>query len=56
MRKAKLRLCQKFYTEAILQKFDMENSKPAHTPIVMGVKLIKATKQSDTVDITNISQ
>ncbi len=43
---------QKAYTEAVLRKFGMENSKSGSIPVTPGIKLIKATEQSDTVDIT----
>ncbi len=33
---------QKAYTEAVLRKFGMENSKYTSTPVTPGVKLIKA--------------
>ncbi len=35
---------QKAYTEAVLRKFGMENSKSAITPVTPGIKLIKATE------------
>ncbi len=46
---------QKAYTEAVLRKFGMENSKSASIPVTPGIKLIKATEQSDTVDIYTVS-
>ena len=37
-------------TEAVLQKFGMEHSKPANTPVAEGTKLVKATEESESID------
>ena len=47
----KLRIDQKGYIEMILQRFEMENSKPVATPIATGTKLTKATETDQIIDI-----
>ena len=37
------------YTEKLLQKFGMHNSKPASTPTNFDAKLVKEAKDSDSV-------
>ena len=37
-------------TEAVLQKFGMELSKPANTPVAAGTKLVKAAEESESID------
>jgi len=41
---------QPAYTESVLQKFGMENSKPVRTPVDTGMKLVKATDDEECVD------
>ena len=41
---------QPAFTESILQKFGMDNAKPAKTPANVNGKLSKATPESETVD------
>jgi len=41
---------QPAYTESVLQKFGMENSKPVRTPVDTGTKLVKATDDEECVD------
>ena len=41
---------QAAFTESILQKFGMDNAKPAKTPANVNGKLSKATPESETVD------
>ena len=41
---------QPSYTEKLLKKFGMENSKPVSTPLSTDVKLIKKTEASDSCD------
>ncbi len=41
---------QPAYAESVLQKFEMENSKPVNTPIDPSTKLVKTTEDVDIVD------
>ncbi|PIK49151.1 putative Gag-pol polyprotein [Apostichopus japonicus] len=41
---------QPVYTEKVLQKYGMENSKPVSTPVEVSSKLVKATEESELVD------
>ena len=43
---------QPAYTQAVLKKFGMENCEPARTPVSSGLKLLKATDESDSADAT----
>ena len=43
-------ISQPAYTEAVLQKFGMELSKPANTPVAAGTKLVKAAEESESID------
>ena len=40
------------YAKAVIEKFGMEHSKPARTPMAQGMKLLKATEHSEMVDAT----
>ena len=44
---------QSTYTEAILQKFGMENCKPLSTPVDVGSKLTKGTEDGEYIDKTH---
>jgi hypothetical protein len=46
----KLWIDQSGYIDMILQRFDMENSKPVTTPIATGTKLVKATDKDEVID------
>lgn len=50
LEKGKVWIGQQAYTKAVLEKFGMEHSKPAKTPLASGTKLLKATEQSEMVD------
>lgn len=41
---------QPLYTERLLQKFQMQESKPVSTPVNPGVKLVKKTEQCESFD------
>ena len=41
MKEGKIRIAQKQYTEEVLSRFGMENSKPVSTPLDPGTKLVK---------------
>lgn len=41
---------QPAYTKAVIEKFGMEHSKPARTPMAQGTKLLKAIEHSEMVD------
>ena len=43
---------QPAYTQVVVKKFGMEHCKPANTPVIPGTKLLKATEQSESVDVT----
>ncbi len=43
---------QPAYTQAVIKKFGLENSKPVSTPVNPGTKLLKASDESETVDET----
>ena len=41
---------QPAYTQAVIKKFGLEHCKPVTTPVTPGMKLLKATEQSEMVD------
>ena len=41
---------QSLYTESILQKFSMEDSKPVNTPVDTSMKLVTATEDCETIN------
>ena len=43
---------QPTYTQAVIRKFGMENTKPVKTPVTPGAKLEKGTEESVIVDVT----
>lgn len=50
LEKGKIWIGQQAYTKAVIERFGMEHSKPAKTPLASGTKLLKATEQSEMVD------
>ena len=48
----RIQLAQSGYTRQILERFDMESSKPMSTPLATGTKLIKATDSKHSTSTT----
>ena len=46
----KIWIGQPTYTKEILEKFNMENSKPVSTPVEQGTKLTNATEEEERID------
>jgi len=48
----KIWIGQPSYAQDVLEKFGLENCKPAVTPVATGTKLLKATEDSELFDTT----
>ena len=48
----KIWIGQSLYAQTVLKKFGLEKCKPAATPVATGIKLLKATEDSELVDTT----